>query len=124
MKAIVLGCGLIGGRIAKDLAKDKDFKVTVADRDKKRLDELVGETNIKGVVADLSKPEEIKKVVVDQDIVIGAEPWTFGYTVLRSVFEAKKNIVDISWESSGREDFSSMDKLAKENGVTHPERAI
>jgi len=55
MKAIVLGCGLVGGRIAKNLAKDKDFKVTVADRDKKRLDELAGETNIKGVVADLSK---------------------------------------------------------------------
>jgi len=118
MKAIVLGCGLVGGVIAKDLAKDKDFKVTVADRDKKRLDELAGETNIKGVVADLSKPEEIKKVVGDQDIVIGATPWTFGHTMLRSVFEAKKNIVDISWESSEREDFSSMDKLAKENGVT------
>ena len=35
MKAIVLGCGLVGGLIAKDLAKDKDFQVTVADIDEK-----------------------------------------------------------------------------------------
>ena len=28
MKAIVLGCGLVGGLIAKDLAKDKDFQVS------------------------------------------------------------------------------------------------
>ena len=30
MKAIVLGCGLVGGLIAKDLDRDKDFQVTVA----------------------------------------------------------------------------------------------
>jgi len=116
LKAVVLGCGLVGSVIAKELAKD--FEVTVVDANKKRLDELASETNIKGVVADLSKPEEIKKVVTDQEIVIGAVPWSMAEAVLRSVFKAKKNIVDISWESSEREDFLALDKLAKENGVT------
>jgi saccharopine dehydrogenase-like NADP-dependent oxidoreductase len=40
MKAIVLGCGLIGGLIAKDLAKDKDFQVIVADINEGKLNKL------------------------------------------------------------------------------------
>ena len=39
-KLIVLGAGMVGGVIAKDLAKDSDFEVTVADRDKEALNEL------------------------------------------------------------------------------------
>lgn len=118
MKLMVLGSGLVGSVIAKDLAKDEDFQVTVADIKKEALNRLADEKNVKTVVANLSKPEEIKKVVADQDMVIGVVPQTLGHTVLRSVVEAKKNIADISWESSEREDFSSLDNLAKENGVT------
>ena len=33
MKAMVLGCGLVGELIAKDLKKDNSFQVTVADID-------------------------------------------------------------------------------------------
>ena len=40
MKAIVLGYGLVGEIIAKDLAKDKEFKVTVVDIDEKKLEKL------------------------------------------------------------------------------------
>ncbi len=72
MKAVVLGCGLVGGLIAKDLAKDKDFQVTVADIDEKKLDKLTKETEIRGIKADLSDSSDIKKIVTDQDIVIGA----------------------------------------------------
>jgi len=61
MKAIVLGCGLVGGLIAKDLAKDEDFQVTVADINEKKLDELTKETDIRGIKADLSDSSDIKK---------------------------------------------------------------
>ena len=69
MKAIVLGCGLVGGLIAKDLAKDKDFQVTVADINEKKLDELTKETDIQGIKADLSSSEAIKKIVADLSLI-------------------------------------------------------
>ncbi|MBA7480567.1 Lysine 6-dehydrogenase [subsurface metagenome] len=115
MKTIVLGCGLVGGLIAKDLAKDKDFQVTVADIDEKKLDELTKGTDIRGIKVDLSSSEAIKKIVAEQDIVIGAVPGFLGFNMLRSVIEAGKNIVDISFMA---EDALSLDELAKKKGVT------
>jgi len=115
MKAIVLGCGLVGGLIAKDLAKDKIFQVTVADIDEGKLNKLTKETGIRGIKADLSSSEAIRKIVVDQDIVIGAVPGFLGFNMLRSVIEAGKNVVDISFMA---EDTLSLDELAKKKGVT------
>jgi len=115
MKAIVLGCGLVGGLIAKDLAKDKDFQVTVADIDEKKLEKLAKQAGIQGVKADLSDSKAIKKIVADKDIVIGAVPGFLGFNMLRSVIEAGKNIVDISFMA---EDTLSLDELAKKKGVT------
>jgi len=115
MRAIVLGCGLVGGLIARDLVKDKDFQVTVADIDEKKLDELTKETDIRGIKVDLSSSEGIRKMVADQDIVIGAVPGFLGFNMLRSVIEAGKNIVDISFMA---EDTLSLDGLAKSRGVT------
>ena len=115
MKTIVLGCGLVGGLIARDLAKDKDFQVTVADIDEKKLDELTSKTDIRGIKADLSSSEAIKNIIANQDIVVGAVPGFLGFNMLRSVIEAGKNIVDISFMA---EDTLSLDGLAKSRGVT------
>ena len=115
MKAIILGCGLVGGVIAKDLAEDKDFQVTVADIDEKKLNKLAKEAGIKSIKADLSDSKVIKEIVAEQDIVIGAVPGFLGFNMLRSVIEAGKNVVDISFMA---EDPLSLDELAKRNGVT------
>ena len=115
MKAIVLGCGLVGGLIAKDLTKDKDFQVTVTDIDEGKLNKLTKGVGIQGAKVDLSDSEAIKKIVAEQDIVIGAVPGFLGFNMLRSVIEAGKNIVDISFMP---EDVLSLDELAKKKGVT------
>ena len=115
MKAIVLGCGLVGGLIVKDLAKDKDFQVTVADIDEGKLNKLTKGLGIQEVKVDLSDSEAIKKIVADKDIVIGAVPGFLGFNMLRSVIEAGKNVVDISFMA---EDTLSLDELAKKKGVT------
>ncbi|OGD33790.1 saccharopine dehydrogenase [Candidatus Atribacteria bacterium RBG_16_35_8] len=115
MKAIVLGCGLVGGLIAKDLAKDENFQVTVADIDEKKLEKLAKEADIQGIRTDLSNSNDIKKIVADKDIVIGAVPGFLGFNTLRSVIEAGKNIVDISFMA---EDTLSLNELAKKKGVT------
>lgn len=115
MKAIVLGCGLVGGVIVKDLAKDENSQVIAADIDERRLNKLTKETEIRGIKADLSDSKVIKEIVAEQDIVIGAVPGFLGFNMLRSVIEAGKNVVDISFMA---EDPLSLDELAKRNGVT------
>jgi len=115
MKAIVLGGGLVGGVMAKDLAKDKDIQVTVVDRDQATLDRLAMGTAIKTVQADLSCTDTIKELVKDQDIVVGAVPGFLGMKMLKAVIEAGKNIADISF---GPENHLELDDLAKEKGVT------
>jgi len=115
MKAIILGCGLVGGLIAKDLTKDENFQVTVADIDEGKLNKLTKGVEIQGAKIDLSDSEAIKKIVADKDIVIGAVPGFLGFNMLRSVIEAGKNIVDISFMA---EDTLSLDELAKKKGVT------
>ena len=115
MKAIVLGCGLVGGLIAKDLAKDENFQVTVADINEKKLEKLAKEADIQGIRTDLSNSNDIKKIIADKDIVIGAVPGFLGFNTLRSVIEAGKNIIDISFMA---EDTLSLNELAKKKGVT------
>jgi len=115
VKLIVLGSGLVGGSIAKDLAGDEDFEVSVAGFDEKSLNKLASEAKLTGVVADLSSSEVIKKIVSDQDIVVGCLPGFLGFNMLRSVIEAGKNVVDIS---SMAEDSLTLDELAKKNKVT------
>ncbi len=112
MKIIVLGGGLVGGLIARDLAKD--FEVTVADANKERVENLKKD-GLNGIVADLSKPENIKEVVKNYDLVVGALPGFLGYMMFQAVIEAGKNIVDISFTP---ENTLELDSLAKEKGVT------
>ena len=115
MKAMVLGCGLVGKLIAKDLERDSYFQVSVADIDQEKINKITQDSNIDGVKADLSNSDEIKRIVANQDIIIGAVPGFLGFNMLRSVIEAGKNITDISFMA---EDTLSLDQLAKENGVT------
>jgi len=115
MKALVLGCGLVGRVIARDLSQDKDFQVTSADIDEKKLNQIAKESGLKVRQIDLSVPENIQKIVANQDIIIGAVPGFLGFKVLTSVIEAGKNIVDISFMA---EDSLLLDSLAKEKEVT------
>ena len=112
---MILGCGLVGKLIAKDLGKDSYFQVSVADIDQNKINKITKESNIKGIKENLSDSGKIKKIVADQDIIIGAVPGFLGFNMLRSVIEIGKNITDISFMA---EDTLSLDKLAKENGVT------
>ena len=115
MRVIVLGGGLVGGVMARDLAGNGDFKVTIADRDEAVLQKLTAGGLLGGVQADLSDGEGIKSLVQEYDLVIGAVPGFLGQNMLKAVLEAGKNIADISsWPGS----FQELDDLAKSRGVT------
>jgi saccharopine dehydrogenase-like NADP-dependent oxidoreductase len=114
MKITVLGAGLVGSAIARDLAAEKDLDVTVSDASAENLKRLSG-ADLKTVPMDLSKPANITKVIADADLVVGALPGFMGLETVRTVINAKKNIVDISFFP---EDAFLLDKLALKNGVT------
>jgi len=110
-KVVVLGAGLVGNAIARDL--HKDFDVLSADLDRGRLDTL---SNI-GVATkklDVTDGAALKATIQDSDLVIGAVPGFMGYETLKSVIEFGKSIVDISFFP---EDPFQLDDLAKEHGV-------
>jgi saccharopine dehydrogenase-like NADP-dependent oxidoreductase len=113
MKIIILGGGLVGSVIARDL--QNEFDVAIADVSKERLQFLKEKFSLNGIEADVSNANTIKKIVANFDLVIGAVPGFLGFNMLKSVIEAKKNVVDISFFS---EDAFELNKLAKKNNVT------
>ncbi len=113
MKISVLGAGMVGSAIAADL--NKNFEVTVADINEERLTQLKERHEFNVCKADLSNSEEIKKVIADADLVIGAVPGFMGFETAKTVINEGKNIVDISFFD---EDPFELDELAKEKNVT------
>lgn len=115
MKITVLGGGLVGKAIALDLAREANWKITVADLSTNVLAKLERHSQIKAVQADLGRVESIQPLVKDADLVIGALPGAIAYQMLQTVIEAGKPIVDISFFPENALD---LDALAREKGVT------
>lgn len=106
---IVLGAGLVGGVMAKDLSNQHE--VTSIDISQNNLDKLSG---IQTICADISDKNTVQDLIKDSDLVVGAVPGFMGYQMMKDVIEAGKNIVDISFYP---EDPFRLDQLAKEKGV-------
>ena len=109
----VLGAGLVGSVIARDLAEN--HSVTSVDIDSESLEKLKDIDGLEVLQADLSDQNLIKKAVAGSDLVVGAVPGFMGYKTMKAVIEAGKNMVDISFMP---EDFMNLDGLAKKHRVT------
>jgi len=115
MKIIVLGTGLVGGAMVRDLAGDTEFEITAVDAEQSNLDKLRDVAKVKRIKADLSDASILAKLVLDSDLAIGALPGFMGFSTLKTVIECGKDIVDISFFP---EDALELDRLAKEKQVT------
>src|SRR5437762_2024536 len=111
----VLGCGLVGAAIARDLSREADFEVLVADANAEALGRLKTEAGVRIREADLSSPSEIAAVIRETDTVVGALPGRLGLPMLEAVISAGKPIADISFSP---EDPLALDALAREKAVT------
>jgi lysine 6-dehydrogenase len=110
-KIIVLGAGLVGKTIAQDLALQHE--VTSADASEEALSQLP--SNIKNITIDFANHQQLAAILKPFDIVVGAVPGFLGYETVRTVIEAGKDMVDISFFP---EDPFSLDALAKKRNVT------
>lgn len=112
-KVVVLGAGLVGREVARDL--DAHFDVTSVDSSQKRLEKAATDTSIHTQVADLLDAATLAELVEPADVVVGALPGSIGKQALESVIRAGRNVVDIAFFP---EDPFELDDLARERGVT------
>jgi len=113
MKIVVLGAGLVGSAIVRDLSDEA--RVTVIDVDQRALDRMSAAMAAETVRADLRRVEDLSPLVADCDLVICAVPGFMGFETLEKVIRAGKDVVDISFFS---EDAFLLDDLAREMDVT------
>ncbi|HYK89952.1 MAG TPA: saccharopine dehydrogenase C-terminal domain-containing protein, partial [Acidobacteriota bacterium] len=114
-KAIVLGCGLVGSAIVRDLAADEDFVVTAADSAEKSLEAVSNVPGVNRIQRDLGNSALVQDLVSDFDVVLGALPSRLGLATLRAVIESGKPYADISFMN---DDPLQLNDLARAKGVT------
>ncbi len=112
MNITVLGAGLVGSAIVRDLSTE--FAVTAVDLDHHALDRLAQQA-VQTVQVDLCASGVVADVVQNADLVICAVPGWMGFDTLRQVIQAGKNVVDISFFP---QDAFALDELARVNNVT------
>lgn len=111
---IVLGAGMVGSTMAIDLTKKHN--VTLADFSQKALEISVNKCNkLQTLQIDVTNKIELEIKLQPFDLVICAVPGFLGFQTLKSIIEAKKNVVDISFFP---ENSLELDELAKKNNVT------
>lgn len=114
-KVVVLGCGLIGATMVRDMAREKDCVVVAADARKENLDRLRNLDRVQTIQADLGDAGELRKKIADADIVLGAMPSVLGFQTLKTVIECGKPYSDISFMP---EEALELNELAMKNNVS------
>lgn len=111
---IVLGTGMVGSAMAVDLAKK--HQVTSSDFSLKPLEKIKSKNqNINTLQIDVTKKSELISTLQAFDLVVCAVPGFLGFNTLKTIIEAKKDVVDISFFP---ENALELNKLAKQNNVT------
>ncbi len=115
MRVTVLGTGLVGGAIAKDLAKERGWSIRAVDRSRSSLQSLDKIDGLEVARTDVADEASLRAVIKDADLVVNAVPGAMGFQTMRRIIDAGKNVVDISFFG---EDPFELDDLAKQRGVT------
>ena len=111
---IVLGAGMVGSAMAIDLSAK--HKVTLTDINLNTLKKVKQRCpNLEIHQLDVTNQNALKESLSTFDLVICAVPGFLGFGTLKTIIEAQKNVIDISFFP---ENSLELDALAKENGVT------
>jgi lysine 6-dehydrogenase len=111
---IVLGAGMVGTAMAVDMAKK--HSVTITDFNKTALQKAQQKCNgLQTIQLDVTNKTELQRTIKPFDLVICAVPGFLGYETLKSIIEAEKNVIDISFFP---ENSLELDDLAKKHRVT------
>lgn len=113
-KVIVLGAGMVGSAMAIDMAKKHQVTLTdlsqvVLEKVKIKCPELFIHQ------LDVTNKSALNAALTTHDLVICAVPGFLGFDTLKSIIEAEKNVIDISFFPENSLD---LDALAKAKNVT------
>ncbi len=112
-KILVLGAGMVGSAMVRDLAERHD--VVATDYSDRPLAQFDGLPSITSHTLDCTDADAVTAAVADMDLVVCAVPGDLGFATLRTLIEAGKNVADISFFP---EEALDLDELAREKGVT------
>ncbi|ETT87343.1 saccharopine dehydrogenase C-terminal domain-containing protein [Viridibacillus sp. FSL R5-0477] len=123
MKVAVLGAGLMGKEVARDLVKsDKVEKVYLADLDVGQTTlfaELLKSDKLEVLHLDANDDAELKWIMAKADVVINALFYTFNEKVARMAIEVGVHSVDLGGHIGGATNaVLELSEDAKEKGVT------
>ena len=111
---IVLGAGMVGSAMAVDLSKQ--HRVTLADLNIQRLEHLKEKHPVIEILqVDVCDKAKLQSFLEGFDFVVCAVPGFLGFETIKTVIEAGKNLVDISFFP---ENALELDALAKAKGLT------
>ena len=104
---------MVGSAMALDLAKNHD--IFLSDNNKKSLAEIQSQNNsIEIQQLDVTNKSALSQWIQPADIVLLAVPGFLGYKTLKTIIEAGKHVVDISFAP---ENVLDLNILAKKNNV-------
>jgi saccharopine dehydrogenase-like NADP-dependent oxidoreductase len=115
MHALVLGAGRVGQAIARDLAADSTWRVTLVDRSPEALASVARRAEVHTVEADLADAATLRRLAGDHELVVGALPSFLGFAALEAVAGTGRPYVDISFFE---EDPSVLDETARRHDST------
>lgn len=112
---IILGAGMVGSAIAKEMAKTHD--VIAIDHSEERLKQLKKKNpSIRCLQENLLDDSiNFKELLLPASLVISAVPGFMGHEILRKIILADKNCVDISFFP---ESINELNELAIQRGVS------
>lgn len=114
-KIAVLGCGIVGTAVVRDLAGEESFQVLAVDLSEANLGKLADLDRVETRKADLGDHAQLVEILRACDLAVGVIPGALGYQTLRTVIEEGKPYCDTSFMT---EDALELDDLAREKGVT------
>ena len=111
---IVLGAGMVGSAMAIDLVKN--HSVSITDFNQEALEKAIKKcSELDSILLDVTNTENLQAAIRPFDLVICAVPGFLGFETLKSILEAEKNVIDISFFP---ENSLELDTLAKQKNVT------
>ena len=113
-RVAVLGAGLVGGLVARDLAADPEIDTTCWDAAPGAVSRLQPVRRLSARQADLRDPAAVGEAVRGADAVAVAVPGSMGTQVVRAVLSHRKPLVDISFSP---EDPFLLDAEARDAAV-------
>ncbi len=123
MRTVVLGTGMIGAMMARELAKARSITSVVAvDASADSVNQCLAEAGgdgpagkLKGLTIDVGAPDALAKLLADADLAVGALPHRLSMAATHAAIAARCHLIDLV--GSAFRDKAALGEQARSAGV-------